>query len=129
MSISDIDRVSLWMRGRGTYDDTEHQNLHRIALAYTSDMAMARIVLNLYPDFVPGLVTSLDHSMWFHDSVKAEQWHLYRSEAEHSAQGKILNSERYLHAQIFNISIAQLLLHMYVHVHIRICARAHTHTH
>ena len=84
----------MWIRGSGAYDVTEHQNYHRIALAYASDMVMAGLVLNLYPNFVAGLKTSLDHSMWFHESVDSKRWYLYCSELEHSVNGKMLNAQR-----------------------------------
>ena len=89
-------RISLWMKGNGTYGESDHQNCHRIAIAYASDMSLARLVMKLYPRFKPGLITSLDHSMWFHSNVQADKWYLYACELEHSMDGKALNSSRYI---------------------------------
>ncbi len=88
-------RISLWIRGQGTYEETEHQNYHRIALVYASDLLMTGLVLNLYPKFVVGLQTSLDHSVWFHEPVNSQRWHFHHAEVEQSVDGKILNSQRY----------------------------------
>ena len=81
------------MRGQGTYEESDHQNFHRIALAYASDLSLANLVLNVYPEFAVGLMTSLDHSMWFHESVDAGQWFLFCSELDHSTDGRPLSFE------------------------------------
>lgn len=96
MQFLHYDRRCMWIRGLKAYKDTDHQNYHRIALAYASDMMLSGMVLNLYPKFKVGLVTSLDHSMWFHVPVDSEKWYLHDCELRDSMDGRTLNSSRYV---------------------------------
>jgi acyl-CoA thioesterase-2 len=53
---------------------------HACALAYASDDMPVGAVIAAQPDTVSlsnFWATSLDHAIWFHRPVKAEQWHLY----------------------------------------------------
>lgn len=84
----------MWIRGQKSYEKEEHQNLHYAAIAYASDMMLARLVLNMYPWFNPGLLTSLDHSMWFHMPVDSNKWHFFDAECENAAGGRSLTSAR-----------------------------------
>ena len=83
------------MRSRSGYEETDHQNYHRIALAFDSDRVLAGLVLNKYPDFKVGLVTSLDHSMWFHVPLEAGKWYLHDNQLQNTVDGRTLNSSRY----------------------------------
>ena len=73
---------------------TADQNFHRAVLAFMSDYSMARIVLLKYPEFKPGLLTSLDHTVWFHIPVDCANWHLLDTECEHAVGGSALNIVR-----------------------------------
>lgn len=84
----------MWIRGKGTYGESDHQNCHRIAIAFASDLSMSGIIMKRHPKFKAGLITSLDHCMWFHSNVKADKWYVYATEAEHSVNGQVLNSSR-----------------------------------
>ena len=84
----------MWIKGGESYGESDHQNLHRIAIAFISDMLMVRLILDMYPRFQAGLMTSLDHSMWFHRTVNAESWHLCDAQCEESVEGRSLNSTR-----------------------------------
>ena len=63
----------------------EPQSSHRAALAFTSDFAMATLVLvKYYPSVQESIHASLDHTIWFHAPVNADKWHLHVIECEHS---------------------------------------------
>jgi acyl-CoA thioesterase-2 len=75
-------RSLTWMRAAVPLGDD--QLLHRCALAYMSDDMPTEAVARTF-DFVPApgtfdqhwFAASLDHSIWFHRPVHADQWHLY----------------------------------------------------
>ncbi|XP_017408354.1 acyl-CoA hydrolase 2 isoform X3 [Vigna angularis] len=65
-----------WFRAKGKLSDD--QALHRCVVAYASDLIFLQVSLN--PHREKGFRTrsvSLDHSMWFHRSVKADDWVLF----------------------------------------------------
>jgi len=74
-------RSAAWMRVTTDLDD--HQLLHRCWLAYMSDDMPADTVRAAHPDFRHiddhGITytASLDHTIWFHRPLRADQWHLY----------------------------------------------------
>ncbi len=74
-------RSAAWMRV--TTDLTDNQLLHRCWLAYMSDDMPADTVRAAHPDFRQtddhGITytASLDHTIWFHRPLRADQWHLY----------------------------------------------------
>ncbi|XP_041028111.1 acyl-CoA thioesterase 2-like isoform X3 [Juglans microcarpa x Juglans regia] len=62
-----------WLRARDKLSDD--QALHRCVVAYASDLIFLNVSLN--PHRRKGLETisvSLNHSMWFHRSVRADDW-------------------------------------------------------
>ena len=54
---------------------------HACALAYASDDMPVSAVITVHPDHPAAIndfwATSLDHAIWFHRPLRAEQWHLY----------------------------------------------------
>lgn len=72
-------RNAAWMRV--TADLGDDQLLHRCWMAYMSDDMPADAVRRSHPDFrdTEGItyVASLDHTIWFHRPLRADQWHLY----------------------------------------------------
>ncbi|WVZ86690.1 hypothetical protein U9M48_033439 [Paspalum notatum var. saurae] len=80
--------LNYWFRARGKLSDD--QALHRCVVAYASDLLFSGVSLN--PHREKGLKTyslSLDHSIWFHKSVKADDWLLYviESPSAHGGRG------------------------------------------
>lgn len=72
-----------WMRVRGDLGDDP--TLHACALAYMSDDYPTDAVVSLHPDRPgpgtppeehPFMAFSLDHAIWFHRPLRADQWHL-----------------------------------------------------
>ncbi|WP_246525283.1 acyl-CoA thioesterase [Thalassovita aquimarina] len=69
---------NMWIRVRGDFGDDP--DLHRAALAYTSDYGLlGTCVLPFAKAFVdPDMqFASLDHAMWFHDDFRMDEWLLY----------------------------------------------------
>jgi acyl-CoA thioesterase-2 len=67
----------IWLRARGQLADDP--NLHRVLLAFVSDMSLLDTALLPYGKsiFSKVQVASLDHAMWFHRPVRADDWLLY----------------------------------------------------
>ena len=59
----------------------DDQLLHRCWMAYMSDDMPAESVHATHPEFrdTEGITynASLDHTIWFHRPLRADQWHLY----------------------------------------------------
>ena len=71
-------RRAVWFRVAGAFpgDDT----VQRAALAYISDNMLVGTAVLPHGQrwFDPGFqIASLDHAMWFHGEVRADEWHLY----------------------------------------------------
>ncbi|KAE9595523.1 putative thiolester hydrolase [Lupinus albus] len=65
-----------WFRAKGKLSDD--QALHRCVVAYASDLIFLQVSLN--PHRSKGFRTrsvSLDHSMWFHRPIRADDWVLF----------------------------------------------------
>ncbi|XP_057435627.1 acyl-CoA hydrolase 2 isoform X3 [Lotus japonicus] len=65
-----------WFRAKGKLSDD--QALHRCVVAYTSDLIFLQVSVN--PHRRKGLkarAVSLDHSVWFHRLVRADDWILF----------------------------------------------------
>ncbi|PON43043.1 cAMP-dependent protein kinase regulatory subunit [Parasponia andersonii] len=65
-----------WFRARGKLSDD--QALHRCVVAFASDLIFLSVSVN--PHRKQGLKTSsvsLDHSMWFHRPLRADDWLLF----------------------------------------------------
>lgn len=68
--------VIYWLRAKGRLPDD--QALHRCVGAYFSDLLFIQISLNPHrrKGMSPSSI-SLDHSMWFHRDIRADDWLLY----------------------------------------------------
>ncbi len=82
-------RRRLWVRARGRLGNQELQ--HRAVLSYASDYGL--IVTALRPHGMSFrdprvMVASLDHSIWFHRSFRADEWLLYDVEGPVAAGGR-----------------------------------------
>lgn len=80
-------RSLMWLRAADPLGDD--QLVHRCAVAYMSDDLPTEAVVRAHPDSLGAMPitwaefdlnwfsASLDHSMWFHRPVAADEWHLY----------------------------------------------------
>lgn len=75
-------RSAAWMRVTTDFFN-DSQLLHRCWLAYMSDDMPSDTIRAAHPDFHQTddhgitFTASLDHTIWFHRPVRADQWHLY----------------------------------------------------
>jgi acyl-CoA thioesterase-2 len=75
--------TAAWMRVAGNLG--EDQLLHRCWIAYLSDDLPSDTVAEIHPDALAAgpdrhqavFGASLDHSIWFHRPMRADQWHLH----------------------------------------------------
>lgn len=75
------------MSGRGQawfrilHELGDHPVRHACALAYASDDVPVNATIAIHPDRTAAqqdfFATSLDHAIWFHKPLRAEDWHLY----------------------------------------------------
>ncbi|KAK7243316.1 hypothetical protein RIF29_38109 [Crotalaria pallida] len=65
-----------WFRAKGKLSDD--QALHRCVVAYTSDLIFLQVGVNPHRGkAVKTRAVSLDHSMWFHRPLRADDWVLF----------------------------------------------------
>lgn len=85
-----VARQQLWLRTHGPLTGAQDvPALHAAVLAYASDYSQLEPVLRRHGMMfaLPGLrVASLDHAMWFHRPVRADEW-LFVDVTSPSAQG------------------------------------------
>ena len=72
----------------------EDPALHRAVLAYASDMAL--MATSMMPHGVnwttPGMQSaSLDHALWLHEPVRADEWMLYATDSPWAGHGRGMN--------------------------------------
>ncbi|GAA0364903.1 acyl-CoA thioesterase II [Streptomyces blastmyceticus] len=93
-------RSAVWMRALGPLGDDPL--VHTCALTYASDMTLLDAVrIPVEPLWGPrGFdLASLDHAMWFHRPIRADEWFLYQQEspiatgARGLARGQIFDRE------------------------------------
>ena len=83
-------RQQLWIRADGELGDD--QLLHSAVITYASDMSLMDVTLKPHHvrwDDGSFMGASLDHCMWFHRPVRADQWLLYDTDSPiaHGARG------------------------------------------
>jgi acyl-CoA thioesterase-2 len=75
-------RQRLWIKADGTLNDDPL--LHACVVTYASDMSLMDSILKAHavkwddPNF---MAASLDHCMWFHHDLRADEWLLYDTES------------------------------------------------
>jgi acyl-CoA thioesterase-2 len=76
-----VARRMVWMRVGETLPWAD-AGLHACALTYASDLTLIRTALAPHRDIVESrgiVMASLDHAIWFHRHVRADEWLLYSS--------------------------------------------------
>jgi acyl-CoA thioesterase-2 len=79
----------VWIRATGQLGDD--QSLHQCVLAYASDFTLLDTALSAHGRFVfdPRLMlASLDHALWFHRKLRADDWLLYAQDSPISGAGR-----------------------------------------
>lgn len=85
----------LWFRGNGALE--ADANLHRCLLTYATDMGLLDncLIWHGRTFFDRDLhCASIDHAVWFHRPVRADEWLLYVTESPSSASGRGMNFGR-----------------------------------
>jgi acyl-CoA thioesterase-2 len=79
----------IWIKADGTLPDDPL--LHACVVTYASDMSLLDAVLKPHSvkwDDGDYMVASLDHCMWFHRDLRADEWLLYDTESPIAAGGR-----------------------------------------
>jgi acyl-CoA thioesterase-2 len=79
----------VWIKATGQLPDD--QSLHQCVLAYASDFTLLDTALIAHGRFVfdPKLMlASLDHALWFHRKLRADEWLLYAQDSPISGAGR-----------------------------------------
>ncbi|GAB3060758.1 acyl-CoA thioesterase [Sediminivirga luteola] len=85
----------IWFRGQGQLPGD--RGLHAAILAYASDFSLLEPTLRKagLTWLTPGLrMASIDHAMWFHRPVRADEWMLYVQESPSAENGRGLGLGR-----------------------------------
>ncbi|XP_033741957.1 acyl-coenzyme A thioesterase 8-like [Pecten maximus] len=83
----------VWVRAIGEMGND--LKLHQCVAGFISDLALlGAAVQPAPPNYRPSFMTSLDHSMWFHNPFKANEWMLYEIESPQCGAGKALSLGR-----------------------------------
>merc|ERR1712150_317580 len=107
-------RRAVWMRTRRPLG--QNQNLHKSAAAFLSDLCLLPTALLPHRMQFPGLsamkklsmMASLDHSMWFHSSFRADEWMLYDMDSPRACGNRALVFGKiYSQAGILSACVAQ----------------------
>lgn len=83
----------VWLRApaaAGTDDPVVHQQI----LTYLSDFWLSGVAMNIHVETGPGngySIASLDHALWFHRSVRADDWLLYDTSSPWAGEGRGLS--------------------------------------
>jgi acyl-CoA thioesterase II len=86
--------VRVWMRADGTLPD-DHL-LHVCLLTYASDMTLLGSVIARHDVPVDRLqMASLDHAMWFHRPIRADEWLLYTCYSPNASGSRGLATGRF----------------------------------
>ncbi|MCI4390365.1 hypothetical protein PGIGA_G00121690 [Pangasianodon gigas] len=69
-----------WVRSKGHIGEAD-MKLHCCVAAYVSDYSFLGTTMMPYPQYRTQFLASLDHTMWFHNKFRADQWMLYECES------------------------------------------------
>jgi acyl-CoA thioesterase II len=82
-------RAAYWVKVDGRLPDD--QLVHRAALTYLSDLTLIGVTLlrhGLHPNHPRVQAASLDHTIWFHKPMRADEWLLYRQTSPVATGGR-----------------------------------------
>ena len=102
-------RDRIWIRATDLVSD--NQIMHRAILAFASDMALLSTCMQ--PHGVSWITrkmqsASLDHAIWFHRDLRADEWLLYSMDAPTSQASRGLSrGEIYSHSGELVASVVQ----------------------
>ncbi|HEX2901832.1 MAG TPA: acyl-CoA thioesterase II [Jatrophihabitans sp.] len=86
----------IWMKADGVLPDDP--TLHLCVITFASDLNLLDSVLirhGMAARLDPITMASLDHAMWFHRAVRADEWFLYESSSPSASGGRGLATGRF----------------------------------
>lgn len=100
-------RRLVWVKAIGLIGD--NQKMHQCVAGFISDIALLGATRQPAPtDYKIGFMASLDHSIWFHTSFRADEWMLYDIQSPQCGGGKALVLGRIWRRDgVLAISVAQ----------------------
>ncbi len=84
-------RQDVWFKTDGRLGDDPV--LHSCIIAYASDLTLLDTAVLPYGEDVTQnkfMMASLDHAMWFHQNVRADDWLLYHQSSPHASNSRAL---------------------------------------
>ncbi|KAJ2743748.1 acyl-CoA thioesterase [Coemansia sp. BCRC 34301] len=84
---------AIWLRAKGDMSGLGHSH-HQSMLAYASDFSLLSTSLRPFQMDRPdtkhrlSMLVSLDHTIWFHEPFRADEWLLYVMESPRTASGR-----------------------------------------
>ncbi|KAJ2827453.1 acyl-CoA thioesterase [Coemansia erecta] len=84
---------AIWLRAKGDMSELGHVH-HQSMLAYASDFALISTSLRPFEmdaqdaRYKLSMLVSLDHTVWFHEPFRADEWLLYVMESPRAAGGR-----------------------------------------
>ena len=95
-----------WVRADGQLPDDPA--LHACVLAYASDMGPVSAAARPVRHLEPMMRASLDHIMWFHAPVRADDWLLYDLQSVATGRGRgLARGAMYTRDGVLGVSISQ----------------------
>jgi acyl-CoA thioesterase-2 len=76
----------LWLRANG--DLTDDPRIHLALVVYASDRGLLDTAFRPHADKGEMSGASLDHTMWFHQQVRFDEWHLYQTHSPAAGNGR-----------------------------------------
>ncbi len=101
-------RSQVWIRAAGRLPDDPR--LHQEVLAYASDMTLLAVSTVPHPvEFLAPTVqmATIDHSMWFHRPIRADEWVLYDQHSPNASNGLGFSLGRLYSHGVLGASTAQ----------------------
>jgi acyl-CoA thioesterase II len=80
---------AMWIRCKTRLGDAHE--LHTAVLAYVSDMGLISTAKHDTSSLDVGVIASLDHTMWFHEKFRADEWLLYFLQSPRAVDGRGLS--------------------------------------
>ena len=81
----------IWLRAHGTVD-ADDPLLHQCLLTYATDMSLIDTIVRHHAkrdrSATIAMAASLDHAVWFHRPVRADQWILYAQDSPSASAGR-----------------------------------------
>ncbi|MBB6122433.1 acyl-CoA thioesterase [Sphingobium subterraneum] len=79
------EQLGFWFRTRASLDCS--QAMHRVIVSFVTDISLLSSASMRHRD-VPMQHASIDHALWFHEDMRADEWMLYTTESPRAGGGR-----------------------------------------